>query len=122
MEPSIHTRIVSYVLALIFATSGGAKLLSLPFEVEAFERWGYSPVFMYTIGILEVIGAIGLLAPRVSALASFCLALLMLGAITTHLIHGEWPMLVVAVAIAFAAGCRGWSGRADIRNLVGAFR
>ncbi|MCA0895019.1 DoxX family protein [Microbulbifer agarilyticus] len=115
-------RITIYSLALIFTLSGGAKLLSLPFEIEAFERWGYSSIFMYTIGVLEVIGAIGLLAPRVSALASFCLTVLMLGAITTHLIHGEWPMLVVASAIAFAAGWRGWSGRADIKKLVDAFR
>ncbi|AQQ66362.1 hypothetical protein Mag101_00885 [Microbulbifer agarilyticus] len=114
-------RITIYSLALIFTLSGGAKLLSLPFEVEAFERWGYSLPFMYTIGLLEVAGAVGLLAPRVSALASLCLAVLMLGAIATHLIYGEWPMLVVASVIAFTSGWRGWSGRADIKKLIARF-
>ncbi len=110
-------RITSYILALIFAASGSAKLLSLPFEVEAFTRWGYSPAFMYVTGALEVLGAIGLLIPRLSSLASLCLAALMLGAITTHLLHGEWPMLAVASAIMLTAFFRGWAGRADINAI-----
>ena len=114
----MHTRIASYALALIFAVSGGAKLLSLPFEVEAFVRWGYPLSFMYFTGVLEIVGAIGLLVPRVSALASLSLTTLMLGAIVTHLIHGEWPMLTIASAIALAAAWRGWSGRTEIQQLV----
>lgn len=114
----MSTRIASYLLAFIFAASGGAKLLALPFEVEAFARWGYSPNFMYFIGVLEIAGAIGLLIPRLSALASLCLAALMLGAIGTHLTHGEWPMFVVASAIAALATWRGWSGRAEILLLL----
>lgn len=111
-------RITSYVLALIFAASGGAKLLSLPFEVDAFARWGYPPAFMYVTGTLEVLGAIGLLIPRLSSLASLCLAALMLGAIGTHLLHGEWPMLAVAFAIMFTSAWHGWVGRADILKLT----
>lgn len=110
-------RITSYILALIFAVSGGAKLLSLPFEVDAFARWGYSPEFMYLTGVLEVLGAIGLLIPRLSSLASLCLAALMLGAIATHLLHREWPMLTVACAIMLTAAWRGWAGRADINAI-----
>lgn len=113
----MSVRISSYVLALVFAASGGAKLVALPFEVDAFSRWGYQPAFMYFTGVLEVAGAIGLLVPRLSALASLCLAGFMLGAIGTHLIHGEWPMSVVASAIASLAAWRGWSGRGEIRRL-----
>lgn len=114
----MYTRIVNYILALVFAASGGAKLLALPFEVDAFLRWGYPLAFMYVIGVLEVAGAVGLLISRVSALASLCLAALMLGAVTTHLTHGEWPMLAIAFAIALSAGWRSWSGRAEIQCLL----
>lgn len=114
----MKARFSTYALALIFAGFGGAKLLALPFEVEAFARWGYSPTFMTITGALEVAGAVGLLIPRLSALAATCLAALMLGAIATHLIHQEWPMLVVAVAITCLAAWRGWVGRGEIRRLL----
>lgn len=104
-------RIAGYLLALVFALSGGAKLLALPFETEAFARWGYPMEFMYLVGALELAGAIGLLLPRLSALAGFCLAALMLGAVRTHALHGEWPMLAVASALLALAFWRGWRGR-----------
>lgn len=116
------TRISSYILALIFFASGGAKLLSLPFEVEAFVRWGYPITFMYFTGIVEVSGAVGLLITRLSSLASLCLAVLMLGAIGTHLAHKEWLMLAVASSIAIAAFWRGWSGRGEVNQLLKNFR
>ncbi|KGJ86772.1 DoxX family protein [Colwellia psychrerythraea] len=111
-------RILSYILALIFFASGCAKLLSLPFEVEAFVRWGYPSTFMYFTGIVEVFGALGLLITRLSSLSSLCLGGLMLGAIGTHLVHKEWLMLAVASSIALAAFWRAWSGRGEINQLL----
>lgn len=104
-------RAATYLLAAIFLASGTAKLLALPFEVEAFARWGYPSWFMYLTGILEVAGAIGLLVPRVSALAAFCLAGLMAVAVYTHVVNAEWPMLVLATGILALAAWRGWVGR-----------
>lgn len=114
----MNSRIFSYILALIFIASGGAKLLSLPFEIEAFERWGYSIEFMYFTGVIECLGAIGLLIPRLSSLASVCLSLFMLGAIVTHFIHQEWIMLIAACFITLATSWRGWLGRAEIKALL----
>ncbi|MFN2350286.1 MAG: DoxX family protein [Thioalkalivibrio sp.] len=108
------TRIVSWVLALIFLLSGGAKLVGLEFEIEAFTRWGYPLWFMYLAGALEVIGGIALLVPRVSALASAGLAAFMIGAVATHVVHTEWAMLVVALAIMLTAAWRAWAGTSDI--------
>ena len=107
-------RLVSVVLVLIFLASGGAKLLQMPFEVQAFARWGYPPWFMLLTGVLEVAGGlallIGLRKPGLLRLAAAGLAVLMLGAITTHLRFAEWPM--AAVAIAICAGCAwvAWRG------------
>jgi putative oxidoreductase len=52
-----------------------------------------------------------------SALASACLAALMIGAIGTHAIHSEWPMFAIAIAIFCLAAWRGWFGRTDIVQL-----
>lgn len=90
-----------YLLAAIFLLSGSAKILSLPFELAAFERWGYPLWFMYATGVAEVIGAVMLLGPwrRWTAAA---LAALMVGAVTTHIVHQEWPMMVLALGILMA--------------------
>ena len=110
---------LSFLLSVIFLASGGAKLAGLTFELEAFARWGYPLSFMYLTGALEVAGAIGLLIRQLSALASACLAALMLGAVATHAMFAEWPMLVVASVILAAAGYRAWIGRSEIGHLFG---
>ncbi|WP_394174654.1 DoxX family protein [Thalassotalea litorea] len=108
MQQPLKLRIVTYILALIFFASGMAKLFALPFEIAAFERWGYSMTFMYLVGVIEVAGALGLLVSRFSAIVSLALAAFMMGAIATHLIHQEWPMLAFATAVALGAAWRGW--------------
>lgn len=111
-------KLLSIVLALVFLASGGAKLAGLAFEIAAFERWGYSLWFMYLIGTIEVAGGIGLLVQRFSALASVNLALVMIGAVVTHINHAEWPMLAVAGSIFILAAVRAWLGRNEIYTLV----
>lgn len=90
---------LSYILAVIFILSGGAKVAGLEFEIVAFERWGYHLWFMYFIGIAEVVGGVALAANILRKYAAPALAALMVGAIATHVHHGEWPMLLVALTI-----------------------
>lgn len=108
---------VSVLLALIFLASGGAKLASLQFELDAFARWGYPLWFMYATGAIEVAGGLALLWRPLSALAAAGLGAMMIGAVATHAVHAEWPMLVLASAILLLAFWRGWAGRADIAAL-----
>lgn len=112
-------KLLCWMLALVFLASGGAKLAALPFELEAFARWGYPRWFMYVTGALEVSGALGLLVPRLSALAGACLAALMVGAVVTHALFAEWPMLLVAATIMLLSAYRGWAGRAQVLALLG---
>lgn len=96
------------ILAVIFFLSGAAKLASLEFENEAFERWGYPLWFMYFVGVVEVSGAVLLLFKQVRALVAAGLGLFMIGPVVTHVLHAEWGMMVLALAImAFA----GWVAR-----------
>ena len=72
---------VGYLLAgLIKFTDGAAP---------TFARWGYAPWFAILIGVLELIGAIGLLIPKTRRATILGLALIMIGAVYTHATNGE---------------------------------
>ncbi len=99
---SLKVKYLTYLISIIFLISGTAKLLSLDFELMAFERWGYPLEFMYFTGIAEVTGSLAVLFnfKRKWALAGLCC--LMLGAVATHMLHNEWPMLLIASLILMA--------------------
>jgi len=111
-------KIITGLLAFIFVLSGGAKLLGLEFELEAFERWGYPLWFMYFTGIVEVAGAIALMIPRLAAVAALGLSGVMVGAVATHALHSEWMMLVIAGVILLVAVWRAYAGRSDLRKVI----
>ncbi len=79
--------VVQGLLALMFAFAGINKLLSLqPEMVQQFVKLGAGTWFRYFVGSLELAGAIGLVIPRLSALAALGLAGVMVGAILTHVL------------------------------------
>jgi putative oxidoreductase len=82
-------------LAVVYLVSGAAKLIGVQAIVELFATWGYPAVLLPVIGSLEVLGALGLLIPRVASLAALTLALVMLGAVCTHLFRGFAPLAIV---------------------------
>lgn len=96
--------IVSILLVAIFASAGVPKLL-MPEKVRPmFVQYGYAPWFATVIGISEVLGAIGLLVPRVAALAAAGLSIIMVGAFFTLATHHEFlqaigPLVVLALLI-----------------------
>lgn len=63
-------KVITSILSLIFILSGGAKLAGLEFEIQAFERWGYAPWFMYATGAAEVLGGLALWWRRWSGLSA----------------------------------------------------
>jgi len=54
-----------------------------------------------------------------SAVAGAGLAVMMIGAVATHVAHAEWGMLVAASVILVLSATRAWLGRDDIRELAG---
>ncbi len=79
--------IVSALLTLAFLGSGAMKLTGAPELAANFQKFGFSPSFMYFIGASEVAGAIGLWLPRLAPLAGIGLAIIMVGGTVVHLIH-----------------------------------
>jgi ubiquinone/menaquinone biosynthesis C-methylase UbiE/uncharacterized membrane protein len=92
--------VVRVLLAALFLASGLMKLLAVTAAVETFARLGLGQGMRLVVGLAEVAGAIGLLITPLAGLAAFGLALLMTGAVFSHvLVLG--PSAVPA-AIAFA--------------------
>lgn len=70
--------------------SGLIKLTADRSAVTDFESWGYGTTFMYAIGVIELLGAAALLIPKSRIPAIAGMGVLMLGAIGTHAINGEY--------------------------------
>lgn len=112
--------VVSGLLAALFIISGAAKFIGL--MDEQFVAWGYTLGFAAMIGILEILGAIGLLVRRTAGWAAVGLMVIILGAVWTHATHREYVALitpiVVFAALAFVAWGRGltWETRSVARR------
>jgi uncharacterized membrane protein YphA (DoxX/SURF4 family) len=99
--------VLTVLLALFFTMMGVPKVLGQGGWGTRFAAWGYPSWFVVVVGVAELGGAIMLLVPQLATLGGFLLALVMLGAVATHLVHGETarvlvPLVVFAVLTAIA--------------------
>lgn len=107
---SVALWIVNVLLALAFLVSGGVKAIrSRETLLDAGMGWveDYSATALRTIGVLEVIGAAGLvlplatdIGPILAPLAAVGLTVMMAAAIRVHIRRGEGftPALILGVA------------------------
>src|SRR5215213_2989607 len=104
--------ILQILLAVLFLFAGGSKLV-LPIE-EMTKQMPMPGWFLRFIGVVEVLGAIGLIVPWASqirpgltALAAAGLVIIMIGATVVTLMMGETAMalvpLLVGILCAFVA-------------------
>lgn len=99
---------LSALLAALFLFGGATKLTGAGLA-EASQHFGYPMWFFYLIGVIEVIGAIGLLVPRVAAETGSFLIVIMLGALISHLRAGDGFMgLLPALLTLLALGAVTW--------------
>lgn len=74
--------------ALAFAAAGIGKLMGTPMLHQAFSIMGLPSWFGYFIGFCELAGAIGLILPQTRKYAAAGLAIIMVGAVYFHIVHG----------------------------------
>jgi hypothetical protein len=101
--------IVQALLAAIFLATGMTKLTQPRLKMAAGPMTWAADVNdrqFRTIGLLEVLGAVGVIlpavlgiAPTLTALAAIGLALTMVGAIATHVRMGETDRLLVPIVV-----------------------
>jgi putative oxidoreductase len=81
------------LLTVVFLVAAGMKFAAVPVEVEGFARFGYPLWFMYVIGALQLLGAVLLWTRGCVALGAGLLAVLMIGAVGSHLLAAD-PILM----------------------------
>jgi putative oxidoreductase len=105
---SVSLWVVRGLLALAFASAGGAKLYGVPMLVEEFQHMGLGQWFRYFTGTLELLGAVLILAPSLAAFGAVLLICIMIGATLMHLfVIGGSPvpalvLLALSAIVAYA--------------------
>lgn len=101
--------LLQILLAFILTTSGWERMFGRS-EVWAgrFEGWGYPDGFSYVVGGFEVLFGLALLAPKVAGIGAAGLIVIMVGAVGTHVLHGEpfWGPAVLGLLLAIVAYVR----------------
>jgi putative oxidoreductase len=88
--------VLSILLACLFLFAGVPKLLT---PEKILSQWVYARWFLTVIGVCETLGAIGLLIPRLAALAALGLCGIMVGAIYTLVSHHLLKDLPVPIVV-----------------------
>jgi len=94
-----------------YGASGTSKVLGVEQMAQSFTNYHLPLWFMTFIGACEIAGAIGLLIRRLSALAALGLAIIMLGAISIHLMYDAPPMAAPAAVLLVLMGFVAWQRR-----------
>jgi putative oxidoreductase len=103
---SVSLWVVRGLLALAFASAGGAKLYGVPMLVEEFQHMGLGQWFRYFTGTLELLGAVLILLPSLAAFGAVLLICIMIGATLMHLLvigGSPVPALVLLALSAIVA-------------------
>ncbi len=88
--------VISGLLTALFLFAGLPKLLT---PAKMLSEWPYAPWFLTFIGVCETLGAIGLLIPRLAALAAAGLSVIMIGAVYTLVTHHQTKELPVPILV-----------------------
>ena len=100
--------------AVAFLAAGGSKLAGAERMVAMFETLGFGQWFRFVTGGLEVLGAVLLLIPRTTWLGGALLAVVMVGAIFTHLVLIGGSFVPALVLLIITAGIAYYRRPADL--------
>ena len=106
--------VVQLLLALAFVGASSGKLLGKPEMVGLFDAIGIGQWFRYVTGLLEATGAILVVVPRTKAFGAALLAMVMVGAVLTHLFILHNAPTAPAVLLVLA-GTVVWARRSDVK-------
>jgi putative oxidoreductase len=89
------------LLGVVLIGSGLTKLIGESHQAAMFAMVGLPVWFRLLVGTFEIIGGILLALPVSAPVGSLILSTIMVGALWTHAVHGEWRELVpVSVLLA----------------------
>jgi len=91
---SIGVWAVSVLLGLFCVFVGVMKFGDARTWDRAFAHWGYPLWFRPVVGLAEVAAGLLIFVPRVAAHGALLMAVVMVGALGTHIVHGETKRLL----------------------------
>ncbi|WP_225801871.1 DoxX family protein [Streptomyces sp. NK15101] len=89
--------VIQVLLVPFYLAAGSAKLAGAEQMVEFFDQIGAGQWLRYLTGTVEVLGALGLLVPRLTGAAALGLTVLMTGAVVTNLVAGTPSVLALVL-------------------------
>ena len=93
------TALVAAALGLMMVAAGVTKLVGESHQVEGFMMWELPPWFRMLVGTFEVVGGTLLAVPKTTPVGSLILSTIMVGAVWTHIVYGQWLRLVGPLAL-----------------------
>jgi uncharacterized membrane protein YphA (DoxX/SURF4 family) len=113
--------VASVLLVLGVGPAGLEKLVQPEAVTDRFVTlWGLPAWLVPVTGILETVGGVLLLVPRVSSYGAVMVLAAMCGATGTHLAHGEMNRFALPLVFAALAVAVGWARRRDAIGPLGA--
>lgn len=92
--------IIAYLLGVAHLIFGATKLIGQPDLTKEFtELWHFPLWFMYFVGVAQVLGGIALFTRQLRMPASLAMALVMIGAIATTIVSGQWANVVICAVV-----------------------
>ncbi|GJF33576.1 membrane protein [Kitasatospora sp. NE20-6] len=111
--------IVAALLAVFYLYGGGKKAVQSQEQLRPMMGWvDQIPMpFVRAIGVLEILGAVGLIlppltgiAPGLAIAAAIGLVLIQVGGIVVHVSRGETRQIGLNIALLAAAAAAAWLG------------
>jgi uncharacterized membrane protein len=96
--------VLRVLLAALFLVAGVLKLVGVEMEVAVFDAVGLGQWLRYATGLAEIVGAVALLIPSVSAFGALILLAVDIGAFGAQVLvlHQDWIHTVI-IAVLLAA-------------------
>ncbi|WP_217245156.1 DoxX family protein [Streptomyces sp. AC602_WCS936] len=115
----IALRAVQVLLAVFFAVASALpKLIAHSSAAESFAEMGWGNAGMFTIGVLELAGAIALLIPVLQSVAATALSALMIGAFVVQLTYFDGANAATPVILMVPLLLIAWARRGHNEDLL----
>lgn len=97
-------QLLSLFLGCTFLGTGVAKISSTDFIVATFGTSSWPAGLLMVLGLLEIAAAVLTIIPTTRLSGSVVIGLVMLGAMSYHLVRGEFVQLMLPLTLLVAAG------------------
>lgn len=114
--------VISGLLTAGFLITGGFKIAGAEQMVMSFQKWGFPLIFLYLVGLSEIVLAIGLWVPRVSGIAALGLTGLMVGGAGIHIWADELNAIGPAIVMGTLSATVFWIRLPQTRDLYLQYR